>query len=130
MSHAETAFNDLEEIWTRLPVAIFACFYPITIALIQGQDSILMLTLVVAAFVAHRNGNDLWAGIFVRAARRSLTEYGLAAAGHADIRTRSTPSRLPRLIASIALRRAALREGRAIADDRRGSPSLAQLRPS
>jgi hypothetical protein len=57
--------TSLRQIWIWLPTAIFVCFYPITIALIQGQDSILMLALIVAAFVSHRKGSDLWAGIFV-----------------------------------------------------------------
>jgi hypothetical protein len=57
--------TSLKTIWTWLPPAILFCFYPIAAALIQGQDSIIMLTLVVAAFVSHRKGNDFWAGILV-----------------------------------------------------------------
>jgi Glycosyltransferase family 87 len=57
--------SNLRTIWAWLPLSLFLCFYPAAITLIQGQDSILMLTLFVAAFVAHQKGHDLWAGIFV-----------------------------------------------------------------
>ena len=55
----------LRRIWAWLPLAIFVCFYPVTVALIQGQDSILMLTLIIAAFVSRRTGHELASGILV-----------------------------------------------------------------
>lgn len=48
-----------------LPATIALCFYPVTSALIQGQDSILMLTLVIVAFLLHQKKHDFSAGIFV-----------------------------------------------------------------
>lgn len=48
--------SNLAAIFRWLPVAIFVAFPPITIALLQGQDSILLLALFVAAGVLlHRN---------------------------------------------------------------------------
>lgn len=42
--------TSLERIWSFLPVAVFAAFLPVTLALTQGQDSILLLVLFVAAY--------------------------------------------------------------------------------
>ena len=55
----------LAEIWRFLPAALFVCFYPVTVALIQGQDSILLLTLMTAAFTSVERGRPLRAGICV-----------------------------------------------------------------
>jgi hypothetical protein len=55
--------STLRTIWKWLPVAIFASFFPTGAALIQGQDSILLLTLLVAAFVALARGNEFMAGV-------------------------------------------------------------------
>jgi Glycosyltransferase family 87 len=55
----------LEALWIGLPVVPFLCFYPVTVALIQGQDSILMLALMVAALVSLESGHPYRAGIFV-----------------------------------------------------------------
>jgi hypothetical protein len=55
----------LRRIWTWLPEAIFACFYPITAALIQGQDSVLMLFLITAAYCSYQKGREEWCGIFL-----------------------------------------------------------------
>jgi hypothetical protein len=54
---------DLRRIWRWLPVAIFASFLPVGAALIQGQDSILLLTLLVAVFVALSKDNEFTAGV-------------------------------------------------------------------
>lgn len=61
--------SNLRAIWKWLPVAIFASFFPTGAAIIQGQDSILLLTLLVAAFVALSTGKELQAG--------ALTALGL-----------------------------------------------------
>jgi hypothetical protein len=53
---------ELRVVWSWLPAALFVCFFPVGIAFIQGQDSILMLTLFMAAMVAHRRGRDMLAG--------------------------------------------------------------------
>lgn len=55
----------LGKIWKWLPPAIFVCFYPVTVALIQGQDSILMLTLLIAGFLSHQRKQSFWAGALV-----------------------------------------------------------------
>jgi hypothetical protein len=57
--------SHLAEFWKPLPIAIFLCFFPIGIALTQGQDSILLLLLYSASFIALSRGNDLQAGIFL-----------------------------------------------------------------
>jgi Glycosyltransferase family 87 len=53
----------LRTIWTWLPLAIFASFLPTGAALIQGQDSILLLVLLAAAFVALSKCNEFTAGL-------------------------------------------------------------------
>lgn len=55
----------LAQLWSWLPVAMFACFLPVAIALIQGQDSILLLTLMAAACVLLDRGHESIAGAFV-----------------------------------------------------------------
>jgi hypothetical protein len=57
--------DKLAEIWQWLPAAMFLGFLPVAAALMQGQDSILLLTLLVAATVALQHGRDLTAGALV-----------------------------------------------------------------
>lgn len=57
--------TSLEKIWTFLPVAIFAAFLPATLALTQGQDSILLLLLFIAAFRALDRGHNATSGVLV-----------------------------------------------------------------
>jgi len=57
--------RNLARIWRGLPVIIFLVFYPIALALMQGQDSILLLLLLAAAQVALEHGQERRAGIFV-----------------------------------------------------------------
>src|SRR5262249_14424598 len=56
-----------EDFWIGLQVVPFLCFFPVTIALIQGQDSILLLTLMVATFVSlerrHQGSAGFWLGL-------------------------------------------------------------------
>ena len=51
----------LAEMWPGLPPAMFL-FIPIAAALMQGQDSIVLLALLVGALVALGRGHDLTAG--------------------------------------------------------------------
>jgi hypothetical protein len=45
--------------------ALVACFLPVAIALVQGQDSILLLTLMLAAALSVERGRDVAAGAFL-----------------------------------------------------------------
>ena len=57
--------NALAEVGWWLPMAMFASFLPIAAALLQGQDSIVLLTLVVAAWVSLERKCDLTAGFLI-----------------------------------------------------------------
>ena len=52
----------LREIWGPLPWMVFACFYPVGIALVQGQVSIFLLLVVCLCFAALERGRDVAAG--------------------------------------------------------------------
>ena len=52
----------LSRVWPGLPPALFLGFYPIALALMQGQDSILLLGLLAAALVSLERNRDLTAG--------------------------------------------------------------------
>jgi len=53
----------LAEIWTYLPVAIFVCFLPVTFALLEGQNSILLLALMMLILMKLERGSETGAGI-------------------------------------------------------------------
>jgi hypothetical protein len=55
----------LREVWSFLPAATFLCFLPVTLALTEGQDSIVLLALMICATRAFDRGDDLEAGAFV-----------------------------------------------------------------
>lgn len=55
----------LRQVWSCLPEAVFACSIPVTIALFQSQDSILLFTLISAAFVLLDRGQEASAGALV-----------------------------------------------------------------
>lgn len=57
--------SPLTEIWSYLPVAIVVCFLPVAIALIEGQDSLILLALFSAAIAAEYAHEDLKAGVLV-----------------------------------------------------------------
>jgi hypothetical protein len=57
--------NNLAHVWRPLPAAMFFGYLPLAAALIQGQDSVLLLTLLIAAFVLLDRGKDLFAGILI-----------------------------------------------------------------
>ena len=58
-------FSPLAQVWAYLPVAIFVCFLPVAIALIEGQDSLILLALFGAAITRWYAKEDLKAGILV-----------------------------------------------------------------
>jgi len=49
-------------VWPGLPPALFLGFYPVALALMQGQDSILLLALLAAVLVSLERNRDLTAG--------------------------------------------------------------------
>lgn len=55
----------LQTLWSKAPIAIFAGFLPVGTALRQGQDSLILLTLLVCSFVALEDDHDYAAGIFL-----------------------------------------------------------------
>jgi len=57
--------KNLARIWRWLPVFVFLVFYPVALALMQGQDSILLLSLLAAALVSLGQGRELTAGILI-----------------------------------------------------------------
>jgi len=57
--------KNLAAIYRWLPPAMFLAFLPIAAALLQGQDSILLLTLLAAALVSLHSGRELAAGVLV-----------------------------------------------------------------
>jgi len=55
----------LYPVWRWLPIALFVGFVPLSVTLMQGQDSIILLTLLVGAFVAFTNKREYEAGALV-----------------------------------------------------------------
>ena len=55
----------LSAAWSWLPPAMLVTFLPVNVALMQGQDSILLLVLLAAAFVALHRGREFAAGALV-----------------------------------------------------------------
>src|ERR1700722_3136580 len=55
----------LEALGKFLPEAIFFCFLPTAVAIILGQDSILLLFLAVLAFIALDKGHDARSGLLL-----------------------------------------------------------------
>jgi hypothetical protein len=57
--------SPLRVMWTYLPVAVVICFLPVAMALIEGQDSLLLLMLLAASnFVLNRK-KELSAGMLL-----------------------------------------------------------------
>src|SRR5216684_6233378 len=50
--------RNLSRVWQGLPVFVFLVFYPVALAHMQGQDSILLLLLLAAALVALEQGQE------------------------------------------------------------------------
>jgi hypothetical protein len=59
------SMSNLSGIWQGLPVFVFLVFYPVALALLQGQDSILLLALLAVAWVSLDRGRELVAGFLV-----------------------------------------------------------------
>ncbi len=59
------SMENLSRVWRGLPICVFLVFYPIALALMQGQDSILLLALLAGALVVLDQGRELTAGILV-----------------------------------------------------------------
>lgn len=57
--------RNLTALWTWLPALMFAGFYPVSAALVEGQDSILLLSIFVGAFCLLNRGKELAAGILL-----------------------------------------------------------------
>jgi Glycosyltransferase family 87 len=55
----------LKPLWRWLPVAMFIGFIPFSVALMQGQDSILLLFLLSLAYLGVRRENEWLAGLLV-----------------------------------------------------------------
>jgi hypothetical protein len=58
-------FGNLSLPWRGLPAGIMLAFYPISLGLMQGQDSILLLALLAAALHFLRRGGEQAAGALV-----------------------------------------------------------------
>jgi hypothetical protein len=56
---------NLAQIWRWLPLLLFPTFIPVCVALMQGQDSIIFVALLAAAFVLLQQQRDLAAGVLV-----------------------------------------------------------------
>jgi hypothetical protein len=57
--------SGLAQIWWLLPPVIFLCFLPVTMTLLEGQNSILLLVLMIAVMVRLDRGEHLWAGLLL-----------------------------------------------------------------
>jgi hypothetical protein len=57
--------SDLAAFAPWMPYAIFFCFVPVSLTLVLAQDSILLLTLMIAAFVSLRRGHGMRSGILL-----------------------------------------------------------------
>jgi hypothetical protein len=58
-------FSPLAQIWPLLPFAIVICFLPVSIALIEGQDSLILLGLFAAAITAVNAREELKGGVLL-----------------------------------------------------------------
>jgi hypothetical protein len=57
--------NNLATSWGGLPFFVFLVFYPIQLALVQGQDSIILLLLLATALAALHREREMAAGALV-----------------------------------------------------------------
>src|SRR5262249_5636522 len=55
----------VEALWKWLPIGLFAGFIPLSVTLMQGQDSILLFFLLTSAFLALRQRQEMIAGLIV-----------------------------------------------------------------
>ena len=61
----EPFLSQLESVWRWSPASVFLCFFPTTIALIEGQDSIILLGLMVASAVSFYREREFRAGVLL-----------------------------------------------------------------
>jgi Glycosyltransferase family 87 len=57
--------KNLFSAWRGLPLGLFLGFYPVALALMQGQDSIILLLLLSAALTLLRRNRDIIAGFLL-----------------------------------------------------------------
>ena len=55
----------LSRVWSGLPPALFLGFYPVSLALMQGQDSILLLVLLAGALVSVEQDREFVRGLLI-----------------------------------------------------------------
>jgi len=60
--------SNLVEVWEWLPIALLISFLPVGAALMQGQDSILLLALLSGAIAMLKMNSEFWAGILIGSA--------------------------------------------------------------
>jgi hypothetical protein len=58
-------FANLQVVWPGLPFVMFVGFIPLSVALMQGQDSILLLSLLCLSFITLCSGKDYVAGVIL-----------------------------------------------------------------
>jgi hypothetical protein len=58
-------FDHLTVISAMMPVALAVAFLPVSYAVAQGQDSIVLALLMVLSFIQIRSGNSYWAGLIL-----------------------------------------------------------------
>src|SRR5262249_43774021 len=55
----------VQALWKWLPVALSVGFIPLSVALMQGQDSILLLLLTTLSFIAIEQRQEMLAGLVI-----------------------------------------------------------------
>ena len=55
----------LNRVWSLLPVALFVCFFPVVMTLVEGGDSILLMTLLIASAVSFYREKELASGMLL-----------------------------------------------------------------
>lgn len=63
----QPVFMRLSRRWKFFPLLLFLAFFPVTRAITQGQDSVLLLALLAGAFVCFENGAEIEAGLLTGA---------------------------------------------------------------
>jgi hypothetical protein len=58
-------FRTVEGVWKQLPIVMLCLFYPISLAMLEGQDSILLLALLSCALVALERKRESLAGCLI-----------------------------------------------------------------
>jgi hypothetical protein len=61
----KSRLEELRSLWKWLPAALFIGFIPLSVALMQGQDSILLLFLLTVVFLASQRRKEGVAGVLI-----------------------------------------------------------------